>query len=61
MNEIGLYFRAHPNKTLAQGKVKGWKLQKEHVTIALAIDSIGIDKLKLLMIYTSKRPLCFGR
>ena len=28
MDEIGLYFIAHPDKTLAQGKVKGWKLQQ---------------------------------
>ena len=26
MHEIGLYFRPYPNKTLAQGEVKGWKL-----------------------------------
>ena len=56
MDEIGLYFRAHPNKTLAQGKVKGWKLQKEHVTLVLVVNSIGIDKLKLFVIYTSKQP-----
>ena len=61
MDEIGLYFRAHPNKTLAQGKVKGRKLQKEHVTLALAVNSIGIDKLKLLVIYTFKQPRCLGR
>jgi hypothetical protein len=40
--------------------VKGWKLQKEHVTFAPDINSIGIDKLKLLMIYTFKQPQCFG-
>ena len=38
----------------AQGKVKGRKLQKKRVTFALAVNSLGIDKLKLLMIYTSK-------
>ena len=26
MDETGLYFRAHSNKTLAQGKMKGQKL-----------------------------------
>ena len=47
--------------TLAQGKVKGWKLQMERATLAVAINSIGIGKLKLLMIYMSKQPRCFGR
>ena len=61
MDETGLYFRAHPNKTLAQGKLKGRKLQKECATFALAVNSIGTDKLKLLMIYTSKQSQCFGR
>ena len=61
MDEIGLYFKAHLNKTLAQEKVKGWKLQREHVTLALAINSTGPDKLKLLVIYMSKQPRCFGR
>jgi len=50
MDEIGLYFRAHPNKTLAQGKVNDQKLHKERVTFSLAINSTGIVKLKLLMI-----------
>ena len=61
MDETGLYFKVHPNKTLAQGKVKGRKLQNERVTLALVVNSTGTDKLKLLMIYTSKQPQCFGR
>ena len=61
MDENGLYFRAHLNKTLAQGKVKGRKLQKEHVTLALVVNPTRIDKLKLLVLYTSKQPQCFGR
>ena len=54
MDETGLHFRAHPNKTLAQWKVKGWKLQKKRVTLALSDNSSRIDKLKLLVIYASK-------
>ena len=61
MNETGLYFRAYHNKTLPEGKVKGRKLQKESVTLALVVNSTGTDKLKLLVIYTSKQPRCFGR
>ena len=61
MVETRLYFRAHPNKTLALGKVKGRKFHKECVTLALAVNSTGIDKLKLLVIYMSKQRQCFGR
>ena len=38
MDEIGLYFKAHPTKTLAQEKAKGRKLLKEHITLALVVD-----------------------
>ena len=51
-----LYFGVHPNKILAQGKVKGRKLQKERVTLAFVVNSTITDKLKLLVIYTSKQP-----
>jgi hypothetical protein len=61
MDETRLYLRAYHNKTLARGKVKGRKLQKKRVTLAFAIDSTGTYKLKLLVIYTSKPPRCFGR
>ena len=61
MDETGLYFRAHHNKTLAQGKVKGWKLQEERVTLALDVNLTGTYKLKLLVLYTSKQPQCIGR
>ena len=47
--------------TLAQAKVKGGKLQKEGVTLALDVNLVGTDKLKLLVIYTSKQSRCFGR
>jgi hypothetical protein len=55
MDEIGLYLRAYLDNTLAQGKVKGRKLQKERVTFAFVVNSIGIDKLKLHMIYMYKQ------
>ena len=61
MDETGLYSKAHLNKTLAKEKVKGRKLQRERVTLALAINSTRPNKLKLLVIYTSKQPGCFGR
>jgi hypothetical protein len=56
MDVTGLHSRAHPNKILAQRKVKGRKLQKERATFALAVNSTGTDKLKLLMLNTCKQP-----
>ena len=61
MNETKLYFRAQPIKTLAQRKVEGRKLQKERVTLALVVNSTGINKLKLFVIYMSKQQRSFGR
>jgi hypothetical protein len=52
MNETVLYFRGHPNKTLVQGKVKGRKLQKERVTLALAVNSTRtIDEIMSINTY----------
>ena len=48
-------------KTLAQGKVKGRKLQKNRVPLVIVVNSAGIDKLKLLVSYTSKQAQCFER
>jgi hypothetical protein len=61
LDETRLYFRAHPNKTLAQGKVKGWKLQNKCVTLVVVIISNGTIKLNLLVIYMSKQLQCYGR
>ena len=36
-------------------------MKKECVTLALVVDSTRTNKLKLLMIYTSKQPRCIGR
>ena len=41
--------------------MKGQKLHKKRVTLAFAINSTGIDKLKLLVIYTFEQPPWFGR
>ena len=49
------------NKTLVQGKVHGCKIQKDHLTLALAINMTSVDKLKLVIIYKSRRPRWFGR
>ena len=61
MDETCLYFRAQPTIILAQGKVKDRKIQKHRFTLAFAVNSTSIDKLKLLVFHKSQRPRCFGR
>lgn len=61
LDETCLCFRAQPTKALAQGKVKGRKIQKDQFTLAFALNSTGIDKVRLLVVSKSQRPRCFGR
>ena len=61
MDEIGLFYKARPHKTLAQGKVKGQKIQKDKVTLTLDVNATGSHKLKLLVVGKSKRPRCFSK
>ena len=61
LDETCLYFCAQPAKILAQGKVKGRKIQNDRFTLVFAVNSTGTEKLKLLVIHKSQRPRCFGR
>ena len=61
MDETSLCNCAQPNKTLAQGKVCGCKLQKDGFTLDLAVNMIGTNKLIPMIIYKSLSPRCFGR
>ena len=61
MDKIGLYYYAQPNKTLAQGKVRGCKILKDHLTLALVVNTTSTDKMKPMIIYKSLHPRCFGR
>ena len=61
LDETCLYFRAQPAKTLAQGKLKGRKIQDDRLTLAIAVNSTGTNKLKLLVIHKSQQPRYFGR
>ena len=41
------FYRAQPNKTLAQGEVCGHEIQEDCLTLALAVNALTcIDKLK---------------
>ena len=59
--EIGLFYHVRPNKTLAQGKVHGLKIQKDRLTLALVVNTTCSDKSKHVIIYKFLHPTCFGR
>ena len=61
MDEIALFNCAQPNKTSMQGKVCGCKLQKDEISFALVVNMTCTRKLKLVIIYKSLSPRCFGR
>ena len=48
-------------KTKSKEKSAATKIQKDRLTLALVINTIGSDKLKLVIIYKSLCPRCFGR
>ena len=50
MDEIVLFYHAQSNRILAQGKVCGCKLLKDCLTLALVVNTIGTNKLKLIII-----------
>lgn len=59
MDKTRFYYIVYLNKTLAQEKVKGRKLQKKRVTLAHVVNSTWLGKLKLLVIYKCKQPQYF--
>ena len=61
MDEIGSFYRTQPNKTLTQGKVHGYKIQKDPLTLAIAINMTNTYNLKHVIIYKSLYPRWFGR
>jgi len=61
-DETGLFWRALPNRTLAQkgDRCKGGKLAKERLTVLLTVSATG-QKEPPLVIGKSKMPRAFGR
>lgn len=60
-DETGLFYKLLPNYTLAfQGeKCTGGKLSKLRITVMLATNMTGTDKLKLFVIGKASKPRCF--
>ena len=61
MDEIVLFYHVQSNKTLAQWKVRGCKIQEDNLTLALAINTTYTGNLKPMIIYISLHPRCFWR
>lgn len=61
-DETGLFFRCLPEKTLAfkDEKCHGGKRSKERITVMVAGNMTGTEKLKLLIIGKSAKPRCFS-
>ena len=61
MDETGLFFKCVPNKTyyFKSDKCHGGKYSKERITIAVATNMDGSEKLELLVIGKSAKPRCF--
>ena len=60
-DETGLYWRAIPDGTLAfkHAETAGSKMPKERLTLLLACNMDGSEKLEPLVIGKSKQPRCF--
>lgn len=61
VDECGLFFKLMPDKSYVfKGeKCHGGKLSKERVTVLVAANADGSEKLPLLMLGKSPRPRCF--
>lgn len=60
-DETGLFFKCLPNKTMAfkNEKCFGGKNSKERITVMVACNMTGSEKVKLLIIGKAKNPRCF--
>ncbi|XP_044576156.1 tigger transposable element-derived protein 4-like [Cotesia glomerata] len=61
-DETGLFFKCLPDKTLLfkDEKCHGGKHSKERLTVLLATNMTGTEKLKLLVLGKAKKPRCFS-
>ena len=55
-----LFYRMMPNHTLATKPTPGKKMDKARLTVLLAANSTGTEKLDPLVIGHAKRPRCFS-
>lgn len=63
MDETGCFWKALPNKRLAQkGKsCKGGEKSKQQITVAFFVNGVGEKEYKPIVIWKSEKPHCFKR
>lgn len=61
MDETGCFWKALPDKGLAQkGKsCKGGKKSKQRITVAFFVNGMGEKEYKPIVIWKSEKPCCF--
>ncbi|KAH9071741.1 hypothetical protein Ae201684P_022188 [Aphanomyces euteiches] len=60
MDESALFYKRAPDTTISKTATQGLKKDKTRITVALAANCSGSDKLPLLFIGKAARPRCFG-
>src|SRR6266498_1484799 len=58
-DEMGLFWKMKPSRTISNGPVSGTKQSKDHVTILLTCNTIGNEKLPPLFIHKYENPQAF--
>jgi DDE superfamily endonuclease len=61
MDETGLCYSLAPDRTIARQQIEGAKKDKTRITIALATNADGSEKLEPLFIGRAKSPCSFKR
>ena len=58
-DETGLFWKMRPSRTLTKGNIAGYKKDKARVSILLACNAIGTEKLPPLFIHYHENPRIF--
>ncbi|RHY27848.1 hypothetical protein DYB32_006490 [Aphanomyces invadans] len=60
MDETGGFYNSQPRTTIADQPRSGQKQDKNRISVALATNADGTDKLEPMFIGKAKKPRCFG-
>lgn len=60
-HETGLFWKATPEYTIASGPQRGWKQNKDRITILPCCNATGTHRLQLWVIGIAANPRVFGR
>nr|CCA23137.1 putative CENPB/ARS binding proteinlike protein [Albugo laibachii Nc14] len=61
LDETALYYCKPPNKTICTEPISGRKSDKKRLTVAVAANADGTEKLPLLFVGSAVKSRCFGR